>query len=63
MAVSDSTHQDGGGGSAGPTLLQTNGSGVDWFNVTEIPHSGKSVALTGCDDRIVFNPFTNSMVT
>ena len=63
MAVSDGTHQDGGGGSAGPTLLQTDGSGVDWFNVTEIPHSGKSVALTGCDVRIVFNPFTNCMAT
>jgi hypothetical protein len=62
MAVSDA-HQDDGGGSAVPTLLQTNGSGVDWFNVTEIPHSGKSVAMTGCDDRIVFNPFTNSMPT
>jgi hypothetical protein len=62
MAVSDGTHQDGGGGSAVPTLLQTDGSGVDRFNVTEIPHSGKSVALTGCDDRTVFRPETKSVV-
>ena len=46
--------------------MESKGSGVVWFNVTVIPAnvvgSGTTLALTGCDERTVFNPVTNNVV-
>src|ERR1017187_5437109 len=45
--------------------MESNGSGV-WFNVTVIPASvvgsGMLAAFTGCEERTVFKPVTNSVV-
>jgi hypothetical protein len=46
--------------------MESNGSGVVWFNATVIPASvvgnGITLALTGCDASTVFKPVTNNAV-